>query len=141
MLEAVSKPLESEEDESDKDESAVEMRIPFIACGDASEVVKPGEDPFDLPSSPVAPELSAVLCLRSLPPAAMRTDQFDVLPAQTASQRIAVVSAVGDEAFETRKRDHPLRFFDRDFGERDFGRGSRRNVDSERKTLAVRQYQ
>lgn len=117
------------------------MRIPFIARGNASEVVKPSEDPFDFPSLSIPPKLSTVLSRWPLPTAAVGTDQFDVPPGQTSPQRIAVVGPVGDEAFETRERDHSLRFFDGDFGERDFGRGSRRNVDSERKTRAVRQYQ
>jgi len=44
----------------------------------ASEVLQPGKEAFDLPSSAIAPELSSVLGLRSLAATSVRCDYLDV---------------------------------------------------------------
>lgn len=109
-------------------------RLTFPARDDAAEVVKPGEEPLDLPPSSFTAKRAAVLCLRPTM-GAVRGDEFDVVRrGEMLIQPIAVVGAIPDQS--GRKR------LDEACGERgvdelDFMRRSAGHVDGDRKTVAV----
>ena len=112
------------------------FRIPFPAGGESAVVCQPGEDSFNLPTPSVPTQLATVLSRLAFAPPAMRTDQFDALSFQPRSQGVRIISAINDQSLGTTTPYRRERFF----GERDFGRGCRRNVVSERKTRAVRHH-
>jgi hypothetical protein len=124
-------------------ECAIDRERAIVTHRQASKIPEPGVGAFHDPSSPVAPQRSAIL--RRGPHAILfvRADQFDPATPQTLSQRITVVGFVGD---------HPQRFLlrtarvmtasytdrrERRLRELDFRRGCRVKVVSQRKTAAV----
>jgi hypothetical protein len=124
-------------------ERAIDRERAIVAHHQTAKIPEPGVGAFDDPSSPVAPQRSAIL--RRGPDAILlvRADQFDPALPQALAQRIAVVCFVGD---------HPQRFLpwttcvmtppyadrgERRFREFDFRRGCRVKVLSQRKTAAV----
>src|SRR5579885_1391305 len=107
----------------------------FPANDGAAKVMKPGEQPFDLPATPVATQNSSVLRRHSDAYEFVGCDQLHPVAFTDALvQGVAVVSAVADQAF-------------RDFAKKSlmecghdkfcFMRGSARHVHGERKTMAV----
>ena len=67
----------------------------FPAGNQASRVVEPGEEAFDLPAPAVPPQGAAVLGTAS--PRAIGRDHFDaVVVAQLRIEQVAVVPAVAD---------------------------------------------
>src|SRR5215204_3262961 len=115
-----------------------EAEIVFVmeveAHCDAPEVLKPCEEPLNLPPSPVAPERSAVLRRCFLPVRLVRRDQLDALLFEFRVERVGVVSLIADQSLRP--------FSGKNLGEScldkgDFMRASRRRVDGGRKTSAV----
>lgn len=108
-----------------------------------AEVAEPREGALDFPALAVAPQRPSVLGHRFASIPAMRCDQFDPARLQSLSQRVAVVSTVGDQAQRFLPRPprvgsaaYPDRC-ERRFREPRFVRGCRTKVLSQRKTLAV----
>ncbi len=79
------------------DESEEVFDVVFPSRDESSEVVHPGEEPFDLPSFLVAAELAPVLGLA--PVAAVRGDHLDaVLLFEPLVEFVGVVSFIADQA-------------------------------------------
>jgi hypothetical protein len=87
---------------------------------ESSELAEPGIGAFDDPAARVASEFSAILVTPVFAVLAIRNDEVDATFLESLTQRIGVVSTVGD---------YPLRLlpgaafglWDFDFGERGFG--------------------
>ena len=124
-------------------ERAIDRERAIVTHHQAAKIPEPSVGAFDDPSSPVAPQRSAILRLGSHAILFVRADQFNPAASQTLSQRITVVRFVGD---------NPQRFLswtprlmapsypdrrERRFREFDFRRGCRVKVVSQRKTAAV----
>jgi hypothetical protein len=72
--------------------------VTFPSAGESPEVFQPGEQAFDLPSTQVTAERSAILGSLSLAP--VGSNHFDiVLVAQPLIQPVAVLSLVADQSF------------------------------------------
>jgi hypothetical protein len=114
-----------------------------VADDQMAEIPQPCEPPFDYPTPFVAPKNAAILWWCSPAVQAQRRDQHNAPPSQPLSQRVAVISLVGD---------HPQRFLpgtpsvmpsayadgrERLLGEADFRRGCRVKGVSQRNTAAV----
>src|SRR5437879_2144535 len=114
-----------------------------ITHNQVAEVAEPGEGALDFPAPSVAPQRSSVLGHRFAPIPAVRRDQFNPAHSQPLSQRIAVVTTIGDQAqrFLPRPpRAGSAAYADRRerrFREPRFVRGCRTKVLSQRNTLAV----
>lgn len=107
-----------------------------------SGVSKPGKCPFHFPTMFIPAKFTPVIILLFLIVASIWTNKFNTSVCQSFSQRIAVISLIGNQ---------PLRFLSwttssftgynniiyRFFKERDFTRGRRVQVVSQRNTLAV----
>ena len=109
---------------------------------EATEVAQVGESAFDLPAFPVAAQGAAIVARGGTAAAAVRTNQDDPSLEQTCPQRIAIVSAVGDDPQRARQRAAAPGPWDRDasqgaFGQSYFRRGSRAELASQRNTRAV----
>ena len=82
--------------EADHGEEVLDVVLP--AGDEAAEVVQPGEEPLDLPASPVAAQRATVLG-GLLAVAAMRRNQLDVVALfQFGIQAVAVVGLVADQS-------------------------------------------
>lgn len=105
----------------------------FIAGNQATEVLQPREESFDLPAAAVPAELPAVL--RFAAAASVGCDQFDVaLCRQPRVEAIRIVRLVADQAdrrFAEELRVEGL------LDERDFARACTCDSNGERKTTAV----
>jgi hypothetical protein len=107
----------------------------FPTADESAEVVKPSEEPLDLPSTAVAAQFTTVL--GALPAAIVfvRCDEPDAMVLQEALvQRIAVVGAVTDHSFWFGLRE-PL--LDGGLNELGFMRRSAGDAAGDRKTMAV----
>jgi hypothetical protein len=115
-------------------ERSIHQQVPFIPHDQATEVAQPGESALDLPASPIASQLPAVLGLGFPTIPAVRANQLKATIRQGLPERIGIVGLVGD---------YPLRpglCLDRvegAFRERDLGGRCRGKLASQRKTLAV----
>jgi hypothetical protein len=78
-------------------EAEVVLGVVVEARGDAAEVLEPRVEPLDLPTPPVAPELSAVLRRRLAAVRPVRRDQLDALLFKLGVERVGVVGAVAYE--------------------------------------------
>jgi hypothetical protein len=114
-----------------------------VAHYQSAEIAEPREGAFHGPPPLIAAQRPAILRARLAPILAMRDDQLHATLRQLLSQRVAVVSAVGDEANGLLPRaassmwpSYPDRG-ERRRDELDLRGGSRRKVVSQRKTLAV----
>ena len=123
-------------------ERPVHDDIAFPTDQQSAIISQPGKRPFHFPSSLVSPHLAAVmiLALFIIPP--VRADQLDTATTQSPPMRVTVVGFVGDNSPgflprtatpSTGHRDSVYRLFE----ERDFARGRRVQVVSQRNTLAV----
>jgi hypothetical protein len=124
-------------------EGLVNRKRTVVADHESAEVAQPREGAFDGPAPPVAAQRPAVLGRWLAPILAMRGDQLDAAPRQLLPQRVAIVTAVSDEADRLLPRSPgpmPSPYSDglqRRCDELDLGRGSRVKEVSQRKTLAV----
>jgi hypothetical protein len=110
----------------------------------SAELSQPGVCALDDPASLVSPEFPSVLVLSLLIVLAIRDDEVDAALLEPLSQRIGVVSAVGDHAFRLRSRSsfgaRDLDFGERGFRKRNFCRRGTFKPNSQRKTATVDQY-
>ena len=124
-------------------ESFVDGDRAVVANDQPAIVAEPSEGALDLPPATVAAQRSTVLRTRLAAIPAMRRNQFDSSLGQLRAQRIAIVSAVGNDtphslvwpaaAMPPTHADRGERFF----GEPDLVRGRRVKLLSQRNTLAV----
>src|SRR6266571_5355659 len=124
-------------------ECAVNRERAVVANHQMAEVAEPREGTLDFPAPAVASQRSSVLGHRFASIPAMWRDQFDPALRQPLSQRVTVVTTVGDEAQRVLPRSpragsaaHADRR-ERRFRKPRFVRGCRTKVLSQRKTLAV----
>lgn len=108
----------------------------------STETAKPGKGALNLPTMTTSSQPSPVFEATSFGPPPIRQDRNDAAVVEPRAQALAVVSAVTDEAIRILARPaatdtrHANRF-QRRLDERDFGRGRRGDMYSQRKTLAV----
>jgi len=79
-------------------EGLVNGKRAVIAHRPSAEVVEPSEGALHDPPSPIATQRPTVLRRRFAPILPMRRDQLDAAPGQFVSQRVAIVTPVGDQA-------------------------------------------
>ena len=106
----------------------------LITNHDTPEVLQPGIQSFDLPTSLVSPQLTSILCCGLYPISTMRCNQFDAFFPKPGIQWITIVSSIPDQSL----------WFSRDksrcesrFHKGDFMRRSTFKVNGDRKTRAV----
>ncbi len=63
----------------------------IVSNDEPAEVAQPGEGAFDLPTVPVSPQFSSVLCRRFDADAAVRTDQVDAAVPEPARASIIIL--------------------------------------------------
>ena len=100
----------------------------------SSKVLKPREQPFDLPTAFVAAQDSTVLCRRFLPVRLMRRNHLDALLLKFCVERVTIIGFVANQSLRLFMGKNLSESFS-DKG--DFMRASRRRVNGERKTIAV----
>ena len=123
-------------------EASVRYHEPFVPNDEPTEVANPRKRPLNDPAVPVPPKFATVLmgCAGVVGPG--RNDGLDVASGQAPPKRIAVVGPIADQPIRARAGSPgPSRAGYRDrleslFEERDFRRGSRVQVCSQRSTLA-----
>jgi len=71
------------------------LSISFVTDDESSEVLQPGKQPFDLPTSPIPPHAAQVLCCVSSI-ASVGSDQFDSVLPEFCIQFIGVIGVVTD---------------------------------------------
>src|SRR5580698_11537185 len=109
--------------------------VVFPANDHAAEIMKPCEQTFHFPATPVATQSTPVLRRRRDAHALVRRDELHAILFQDALvQRIAVVSPVTDHAFREVGKESLV---ERGFDELCFMRRSAGQVHGERKTMAV----
>src|SRR5438552_854813 len=118
----------------------VDRRRSIPTYDQAAEVPELGKRAFDFPATLVTSKGRAVLRGWPNATALMRSNQLDPTPPQRATQRVAVIGLVCDQPLRLLPRptgsraprdpDRSERLFD----QRDFGRGRRVQVVSQRKT-------
>src|SRR6516165_1407657 len=109
-----------------------------------AELSQPSSRPLHDPAALVSPELAPILISPVLVVPSIRHDQLDAAAAQSLTQRIGVVAAIGNHAFRFLPR-AAFRLGDPDLGERGFRKRNftRRGTfqpNSQRKTFTVDQY-
>jgi hypothetical protein len=124
-------------------EALINGKRAVIAHHQSAEVAEPREGPFHDPPSLVAAQRTTVLRRRFAPVLPMRGDQFDATCRQLFTQRVAIVTPVGDQAARLlpgTASPMPMSYSDRlerRLDELDLRRGSRVKVVSQRNTRAV----
>ena len=105
----------------------------LVAGHQTAEVLKPREEPLDLPSATVAPELASVLLVMA-PRAAVGRDELDAAFGELGIELVAVVALVADQSGDLAPEEAGC---ERGIDER--GLGGIRTCDSngERKTSTV----
>lgn len=126
------------------EEGAEDHDVSVPANQQAPVVTEPGDGTFDLPSSSVPSERSAVLML-PLPVGEVRADEFDASLPEPKAEGQRVVAAIADEAIGILPRPSGAGIAYSDGGERlrrelDLTRASAMEGNSQRNTLAVCQY-
>jgi hypothetical protein len=117
-------------------EALINSQRAVIAHHQSSVVAKPSESALHDPATFVTAQRPTVLRWRSAPLLSVGGDQFDALTRQLPAQRIAIVTAVGNQAAKLLSASYPDRL-ERRFDEFDLRRGSRVKVVSQRNTRAV----
>ena len=115
-----------------------------MANEESAELTEPGVGAFDDPSPLVATEFASVFVSAKLAVLAVGDDEVDASLLQSLSQRVGVISTVGDHPFRLRSRPS-FGAGDFDLGERGFRKCNfcRRGTfepNSQRKTATVDQY-
>ena len=108
--------------------------MPFPAGHDATGVVKPGKEAFDLPAPPRAASGPAVLRARFAVRVMPRDHLNSVGRPQVRIEPITVIPPIADQSRGERVEE---RGRERGVNERDFMRRSAGHVDGDRKTMAV----
>ena len=123
-------------------ERTINRYVPVPSHYKATEVTKPREGAFNLPSSPVPAKSSAILSRLLDPVLLMRTNQFDSSGCQLFPQRVVVICFVSDQPLRIPARNTVairwhLDGIQRLFDERDLVGARRVQVVSQRNTFAV----
>jgi hypothetical protein len=123
-------------------ESIINSNITIPANHQSAIISQPGKSSFDFIATFITPHFASVIVLLSLIIAPVRTNQFNAFTSQTLTQRVAVITSVGNQTL--RLFSWPASAFawhsdivQRFFEERDFVRGRRVQVVSQRNTFAV----
>lgn len=95
ILEAVSKPVQRDDEAGQMEETPVDVDAVFVANDQAAEVAEPGHRSFDDPTASVPSELAAVDQLAAI--ASIRGDEVDALGGELPPQGVAVIAKVGDD--------------------------------------------
>jgi hypothetical protein len=107
-----------------------------------AKISQPGKSPLNFIATPVTPHLASIIMLLSFIIAPVRANQFNTFTCQTFSQWVAVIPLVSNQSLRI-SFGTPSAFarhsniFYRFFEERNFARGRRVQVVSQRNTLAV----
>jgi hypothetical protein len=111
---------------------------------ESTELTEPRVGPFDDPTSLVTSEFPSVFIAAEFAVLAIWNDEVDAALAESLSQRIGVVGAVGDYAFRllpgTALGARDFDFCERGFRKRNFSRRGTFQPNSQRKTATVDQY-
>jgi len=123
--------------------ATIDRQRTIVAYSQSAEIAQPGKGAFDNPSPLVAPQGATILRGWLAPALSVRDDRFNTTATQFFAQSIAIVATIHDHALGLLPRsssamapphaDRRERFLD----ERDFRRGCRVKVVSQRNTLAV----
>jgi hypothetical protein len=108
--------------------------VTFPACDDSARIMEPGKQTLDLPPATVTSERAAILRARAAVRSIGRNQLNPEVIAQMAIERVAVVTAIGDQA-RRKRAEEALR--KRGIDERGFAGRSAGHVHGERKTMAV----
>jgi hypothetical protein len=126
-------------------EAGIGDNQPLIPHHQAPKMTEPRKRPLHNPPPPIPSQLSAILMGRPLMITTGRDNRVDPAPGQASAQRIAIITAVGNQALgplagasglaETPDRNRVEGLLE----EGDFRRGSRLQVCSQRSTRAIDQ--
>jgi hypothetical protein len=123
-------------------EGIIHSNITIPADNQPAIISQPRKGPLNLIATFVTPELATIIILAFFVITAIRTNQFNTSLSQTLSQRVAIITPVGDQTLGIFSRptasfawhsDIVQRFFE----QRDLVRGRRVQVVSQRNTFAV----
>ena len=80
------------------------LGVSIVSDDEAPEVVEPGEQALDLPSTLVAPELPPILMRRHLVIASTRNDRLDPALRKASPKGIVVKRTIADQSFRVCSR-------------------------------------
>src|SRR3954464_11839148 len=117
-----------------EEDKALEIAgAPLIAGDEASEVLQPGKEPFDVPAAFVATQGTAILSqVNAVWP--MRGDELDAVDGQGDIERVAIVGGIPDQPRREVEKKAALQGL---FDQRYFVRRRRGGGNGDRKTSAV----
>jgi hypothetical protein len=109
---------------------------------EAAEVTQVGKGAFDFPTLGVTTQSAPIVAGRAATSAPMRADQHDAALEQTPAQRVAIISAIGNDPQRSALRSSPPRARYRNarqsrFGQSYFPRRGGAKLTSQRNTRAV----
>jgi hypothetical protein len=124
------------------EERIINDNIVIPADNKAAKISQPRKRSLNFIATFITPYFAAIIILAALVIATIRTNQFNALASQTFTQRVAVIAPVGDQPLWIFSRPATAFAWHSDivqcfFEERDFVRGRRVQVVSQRNTLAV----
>lgn len=106
----------------------------FIASGNSSEVLVPGEQSFDLPSTTVPTQRTTILCSRFFSIDFMRSDELYSPSSKSLIEGVTVIRKIPNNSLRCGASKAPGESL---FDKGDFMWASRSRVDGDRKTSAV----
>lgn len=115
-------------------EASVMISATFPSGKYPLEGIKPGKQPFDLPSAPVSAQRPAVLSDGSFSIGLVWCDQFNAFGRKSLIERITIVGAIPNNSFGSSHGDNLI---DGSLDKGDFMWASRRRVHTEWKTRSV----
>lgn len=116
------------------DKAKIVFNVSLPTGRHATAAEQPRKEPFNLPASTIAAQLSSILRSGLGSVSAVGSNQFDASFGQSSVQWIAIVGAIGEKASRRSARKSGRK---RRFNQRRFVRGSARHVDGERKTMPI----
>ena len=124
------------------EERQIDRERPFVANDKSSEVCEPGDAAFYFPASFVTPKFATVLRGRLFTIDFVRTNQINTSFLESLAQRVRISRPIVDQTFGILPRPpfagswnrHAIQ---RRFNQRDFVRGRRGKLNSQRNTLAA----
>jgi hypothetical protein len=123
-------------------ERIINSNIMIPSDNKASIIPQPRKSPLNLIATLITPHLASVIILLSLVIAPIRANQFNAFTSQTFTQWVTVISSVSNQTQRFFSRPAAALAWHSDiiqcfFEERDFVRGRRVHVVSQRNTFAV----
>ncbi len=124
------------------EERIINDNIVVPADDKAAKISQPRKRPLNLIATFISPHLAAIIIFAVLVIASVWTNQFNTSVSQTTAKRVAVIAPVGNQSLRIFSRPAAALAWHRDivqrfFEQRDFVRGRRVQVVSQRNTLAV----